>query len=110
MHKFVLAIIYAVVLFIFLMLLTLYRNRELFTDAENRQVYNLFNDTQKNNGTFNEFKEALTQNDIVFSESDKFNGNNNPANVTFDQYVRLLKKYNKNNLDIHFIDQIRTNV
>ena len=110
MHKFVLAIIYAVTLFIFLLLVILYRNRELFTDAENREVYNIFNGTQKNNGTFNDFKEALTSNDIVFSETDNFNGNNNRANITFDQYVKMLKRYNKSDLDIRFIDQIRTNV
>ena len=112
MHKLVIAVIYTVILFIIVSLIILYKNRECFSDTENREVYNLFNNAQKNNGTFNDFKEALTGKDIVFSENinDNFNGGNNRANVTFEQYVQLLKKYNKGDLDIHFIDQIRTNI
>jgi len=79
----------------------LYSNTENFSNTENRKIYNIFKDIRQNNETFYEFKQNLNKNNIKFSKSKN--------DLTFNQYVELLKKYNKNNLNLDTIDQIRNN-
>ena len=81
--------------------------REHFTESENRKVYNLFKNVMKSNGTIHEFKQSLNRGKIKFSENNAISIGGK-GNVSFDQYVELLKKYNKNQLNINLIDKIRS--
>ena len=78
--------------------------KEHFTQSENRKVYNLFKNVMKSNGTIYDFKQSLKRDKIKFSESEPMS----VGGMSFDQYVELLKKYNKNQLNIDLIDKIRS--
>jgi competence protein ComGC len=74
-------------------------NTEHFSNTENRKIYNIFKNVMENNGTLYEFKQKLNKNNIKFSNND----------LKFKHYIELLKKYNKNNLNIDIINNIRNN-
>ena len=81
---------------------------EGFSDTENRTVYNLFKDTMTSNGTFHEFNQRLNKNKVMFSENNEWFGTNpHRKSMNFNQYMEMLKKYNKGTLDVSAIDRIR---
>ena len=80
--------------------------RDKFSNTENRKVYNMFKTSQEHNDTFNDFRDELKKNKINFSGREgafSFGGG-----VNFDQYLEMMKGYNKQSLNIDTVDKIRT--
>ena len=99
-------VIVAIIILVILIIWVVWRFAiaEHFTNSENRKVYNMFRGVMENNGTLYDFKRALNKNKIRFSENENFG----KEAISFNQYVELLKKYNKNRLNIDLIDKIRS--
>lgn len=87
-----------IVFIIIILIIIFYFSRiENFSNEENTKIYSIFEDVQKNNGTYADFKKELTDAGIRFSDNDSFN-----------QYVELLEKYNKEELTVNTIDIVRS--
>lgn len=80
---------------------------ERFSNTENMQIYNTFKNFMNTNGTFNDLKNMLENKKINFSEGTELFDRKMSHSITFDQYMTMLKKYNKNQLNVDSIDQIR---
>ena len=99
MHYAILWSLYATIICGLIVLFMVFnRCRENFSNSENRKIYNIFSSTQKNNKTFSDFKEQLSKNQINFTGS---------GDANFEQYANMLRKYNKNSLNVDDIDNIR---
>lgn len=85
-----------------IILFLLYNRKEDFANTENRKIYNLFKDFMNTNGTYHEFNMMLNQNKIRFSEAQK-------ENMSFEQYMELVKNYNRRTLNPDTINYIRSN-
>lgn len=81
-----------------------FRVSEKFSNTENMQIYNIFRNFMNSNGTFSDFKNMLSGKQINFSEGTELFDS---KSITFDQYMEMLKKYNKNQLNADSIDKIR---
>lgn len=89
----------AIIIVLFILFKTnLYEN---FSETENRKVFNLFTNTQSQNGTIADFNNALSSNNIKFTATG--------GSAPFNKYSEMFKSYNKDDLSLKKIDNIRTN-
>jgi hypothetical protein len=71
----------------------------MFSNTENERIKDIFIESQKNNNTFNIFKNKIKEEGIQFGKKND--------EVKFQPYYEMYRNYNKNTLEPEKIDSIR---
>lgn len=100
MNLFLLFIIFIIIIIILYLIYKKYlKNCELFSNTENERIKHLFISAQKNNDTFDKFKNKIKNEGIQFGKKND--------EIKFQPYYEMYKNYNKNTLEPKNIDLIR---